>query len=417
MAAAGCAAFANSASAASLKVVHSFCNKSTQQQTCTDGASSRTAILVVSAHQMFGTASMGGKHGGGMVFEIDKSQSGSWTYTDIHDFCSQADCADGETPLGDLIADKDGNLYGTTWTGAHFNEGTVYKLRHTSNGWVETVIGQFCTDSQNGICQDGAQPAAGLTYTGQASGVPWDEFSPLFGTTYHGGSSDHGTVFMLTSDGSLWNQTVLYSLVSGNNPGALGVDTAGNLYGSTYGGGSHQAGLIFRLAHDTWQSKILYNFCPVSGCADGANAPTRPLVDSAGDVFGTTLNGGSLGGGVVYELTPARGGFAYHVIHDFAQPSDQGETPQGGVIMDSGGDLYGTAQSGASALDAGAIYRLHHTANGWKHTLLHRFCAQTNCADGKYPEALLALDSSGDLFGTTNIGGKNSQGTVFEFTP
>jgi uncharacterized repeat protein (TIGR03803 family) len=103
-------------------------------------------------------------------------------------------------PLAGLITDKDGHLYGTTSAGGAHMQGTVFELKHGTAGWMETVVYDFCP--LNG-CGDGRNPASGLTYAGQATGAPWDEFSPLFGTTTGGGHYDHGIVYELTSDGSL----------------------------------------------------------------------------------------------------------------------------------------------------------------------------------------------------------------------
>jgi uncharacterized repeat protein (TIGR03803 family) len=399
------------ASAYTLDTLHAFC----KQTNCTDGKLPLTGLAMADGRHFFGTAPGGGANNEGVVFELTRQQDGSWKYKIVYNFCSKPSCADGSEPESDLIVDKDGLLYGTTYSGGT-GEGTVYQLQHTSTGWIETVIYRFCA---SGTCPDGQSPVAGLSYAGQATGAPWDHFSPLFGTTSDGGTYSHGVAYKLISDGSLWNEDVIHNFKTGIAPSALLVDPAGNLYGGTSDGGLHNnAGLVFKLAHDTWTETVLHNFCAQPNCTDGDNpTPARPTIDASGNVYGTTINGGSEGGGVMYRITPAG---AYSMAFDFTQPSVYGETPYGGATPDGNGNffvpLYG---NGPNVPHAGTVVKLHHGASGWTESLIYAFCSKTNCKDGAYPHSTLIFDKSGDLLGTTAAGGSSTPqgGTVFELTP
>ncbi|MGH9419318.1 MAG: choice-of-anchor tandem repeat GloVer-containing protein, partial [Thermoanaerobaculia bacterium] len=196
----------------SLTVLHNFC----KQTNCTDGKAPQTALVMADSRHFFGTTPGGGAHGDGTAYELTHNMDGTWKYEVIYSFCSKTNCADGKQPLSDLIVDKDGRLYGTTYSGGA-GLGTVYRLQHTSTGWTENLTIDFCT---SGACKLGRSPDAGLSYAGQSTGAPWDESSPLFGTTSRGGKKDHGVVFRLVH-ASGWTFTRLHSFDVGIGPGAL----------------------------------------------------------------------------------------------------------------------------------------------------------------------------------------------------
>jgi uncharacterized repeat protein (TIGR03803 family) len=202
-------------------------------------------------------------------------------------------------------------------------------------------------------------------------------------------------------------EQVLYSFSGGTDGtypgGALVLDSLGNLYG-TAGGGANGLGEVFELSPAQgggWTETVIYSFCPVPGCADGSG-PNGPLIfDSMGNLYGTARDGGSSGCGVVFELSPVNGAWTESVLYSFA--TKNGCTPESGVIQDSQGNLYGTASAGG-AYNRGAVFEL--TAGTWTEMALHSFHAP-NSKDGTYPETGLVMDANGNLYGVTYAGGNN----------
>jgi uncharacterized repeat protein (TIGR03803 family) len=254
---------------------------------------------------LFGTTYSGG-NGAGVAYEL-APENGTWTYQVIHAFCSARNCADGATTEAPLIEDSSGNLYGTTQAGGAADDGTAFELSFTGKKWKETVLHSFCAKKQ---CTDGSVPTAGLTL---------DPSGHLYGVTAQGGYLSCsigapygcGVVFMLSNAGSSWQETVLHRFCRKTNcpDGAFPFDTPlvytnGNLVGQAYNGGnSSRGGTLFELSGSKF--RVLYTFCALSGCADGAG-PTGPIVVNAnGAIFGATYgDGGDDGRGVVYEFAP-----------------------------------------------------------------------------------------------------------------
>jgi uncharacterized repeat protein (TIGR03803 family) len=228
---------------------------------------------------------------------------------------------------------------------------------------------------------------------GPNAGVIRDSAGNLYGTTENGGTAGAGVVFKVDTAG---RQTVLYSFTGGAdgaNPYAGVVrDSAGNLYGTTYQGGTGH-GVVYKL-NTAGQETVLYNF---TGGDDGGG-PNGVILDSAGNLYGTTVAGGTAGVGVVYELDTAR---QETVLYSFTGGTD-GSYPHAGVIRDSAGNLYGTTEYGGSTacsfLGCGVVYKVD-TAG--QETVLYSF---TGGLDGVNPEAGVIRDSSGNLYGTTFFG-------------
>jgi uncharacterized repeat protein (TIGR03803 family) len=359
----------------------------------------------------------------------------------LYRFCSQSACADGAHPYSDLIMDGAGNLYGTTLYGGSsscgYGCGTVFKLAPTSAGWTQTVLYSFCSQA---ACADGGYPQAGLIMDGAGN---------LYGTTFYGGTNcpsnfGCGTVFKLAPNSTGWTESVLYSFCSQSNcaDGAtplagLIMDSAGNLYGTTfYGGGNcvgtDGCGTVFKLAPTSfgWAESVLYSFCSQSSCVDGRHPEAAVIMDSAGNLYGTTIQGGAncttglynSGCGTVFKLALTSTGWTESVLYSFCSQTVcvDGATPLAGLIMDSAGSLYGTTQGGGeNRFYYGTVFKLAPTANGWTETVLYRFCSQggDRCADGEAPQAGLIMDGAGNLYGTTTGGGPQSKGTVFILTP
>lgn len=242
---------------------------------------------------------------------------------------------------------------------------------------------------------DGAAPAGDLMR---------DSAGDLYGTTFSGGANGDGVVFKLSRSGT---ETVLYHFMGGNdgaNPeGRLVMDTKGNLYGSTLnGGGSDQQGIVFKLS-PRGRETVLYNF---TGGSDGALPVGGVIMDANGNLYGIGARGGAAGEGVVFKLSP-RG--REKVLYSFTGGNDGG-VPQANLVRDAGGNFYGiTAQGGAN--NQGTVFKL--TSRG-REIVLHSFAGGS---DGSDPRAGLLMDADGNLYGTTEAGGAANKGVVFKVSP
>ena len=268
-----------------------------------------------------------------------------------------------------------------------------------------------------------------VTFNGKNGNNPggklaMDGAGNIYGTTFYGGrfaDFGPGTVYRLTHKDSGWAFTTLYDFTGyndGKNPwGGVTLGPDGALYGTTYGGGLYGYGVVFKLqppptecktATCYWTETVIHNF---TGGSDGS-APQGVLVfDSAGNLYGSTIAGGEGTHGVVYELSPAEGSWNISILHAFIGGSD-GSGPEDGVAIDRSGNIYGTTFLGG-ADSAGVIYQLVHGQSGWTENILHSFAGGD---DGIYPTAL-TIDPSGNLFGGTTEDGANKSGTVFELQP
>jgi uncharacterized repeat protein (TIGR03803 family) len=313
-----------------------------------------------------------------------------------------------------LVMDNAGNLYGAAYYGGVYNHGVVYKLSPTgTGGWKETVLYTFKGTPRG---QDGAGPYSAPTL---------DSAGNLYGTTAYGGvaakpcgSTGCGVVYKLMPSGSTWQETVLYRFTAtpdGFRPYAgVDIDAAGNLYGITSGGGTDNLGTIFELspsASGGWKETVIHSFAG----ADGSNPEGMPVLDAAGNLWGTTYAGGTHNKGVVYKLSPQTGGgWSIHVLHSFKSGTD-GANPFAGVTMGPDGSLFGTTSVGGAAL-SGVAYELSRNASGnWTETILHTFLGPS-AGDGANPNGLI-FDSHGNLFGTSVAGGTDNPGTIFEISP
>ena len=261
---------------------------------------------------------------------------------------------------------------------------------------------------------DGAEPSSGLIF---------DFAGNLYGTTLAGWDSNIGTIFKLTpkADGE-WAENVLYNFNGdGYMPSSTLIsDAAGNLYGTTQGGGEgeYPYGTVFELTLSPNPVRGGWRAKVLHGFngADGSQPWLGSLIfDRAGDLYGTTNRGGTYGAGVVFELMPtADGSWTETVLHSFSQDGTDGILPFAGVVFDAAGNLYGTTWVGGSN-DAGTVFKLTPSQNeNWTETVLHSFGSGT---DGANPAAGLIFDAAGDLYGTTGAGGDFGYGTVFEFVP
>jgi uncharacterized repeat protein (TIGR03803 family) len=357
--------------------------------------------------RLYGIAYSEGTNENGVVFELIPA-IGQWTRTDLYSFLGGSD---GSGPRAGVIFDNAGNLYGVTSAGGSGNSGTVFELTPDQHGgWTETILYSFTGGG------DGAAPDSILIF---------DEAGNLYGTTASGGSGGNGIVFELSPEPSgRWRKKVLHAF-KGRLDGALppaGVifDAAGNLYGTTSLGGRFGLGTVFELSPakaGNWKETILHSF---SGVPDGSN-PAAGLVRSGGILYGTTYSGGSstcgaVGGcGTVFQLAPADGKWTETIIHSF-QGSDGIEslaTP----VFDQAGNLYGTTFEGGSGPCGvcGTAFELTPTGSDWEETVLHNFGSKSG--DAGTPASGVILSKSGKIFGTTVLGGNNNAGAVYEVTP
>jgi len=269
---------------------------------------------------------------------------------------------------------------------------------------AEKVLHSF---NDNG--KDGSNPYAALIFDGSGN---------LYGTTQYGGKYGYGTAFELSpKTGGGWTETVLHSFGKGTDGevpfASLIFDRSGNLYGTTFQGGKYSYGTVFELSPKTgggWTETILHSF---NNRGNGGSSPEASLIfDRSGNLYGTTYNGGKYGYGTVFEFSPKTGGgWTEIVLHNFNDRGKDGTLPKATLILDASGNLYGTTWGGY-----GTVFELlPKTGGGWAEVILHNF--NQNGTDGYSPNASLIFDASGNLYGTTNAGGKYSYGTVFELSP
>ena len=366
--------------AQTFSVYHSFAGS--------DGAYPLNGLLA-NGKILYGTTSSGGASYDGTVFKI----SATGTETVLHSF---AGGADGAIPQGSLIRDKAGNLYGTTSAGGAAGAGTVFKVLGTR----ETVLYSFAGG------HDGATPQAGLAL---------DATGNLYGTSVAGGTHGNGTVFRLAPPaivGGPWTETVLYSFGASPDGAApvagVTLDAAGNLYGTTSANGEYGYGTVFQLSPGTgWTETTLHNF---KNGSDGSVPYAGLISDKAGNLYGAATQGGTGGGGTIFELTPSNSGWTFNVIYSVPGWGISGSFRN--LVMDAAGILYGTTHCDGND-SSGTVYKLTPANGTWTYDLLYTFTGGT---DGLYSFSNLVL-RQGNLYGTTAYGDAHSLGGIFQITP
>jgi len=375
-----------------------------------DGGSPFAGLTMDRAGYLYGTAAYGGA-GNGAVFEIAHRNS-TWIFTALYSF---AGGADGANPQARVIIGPDGALYGTTQNGG-LGHGTVFRLTPPGTGcqtqvcpWTETVLYRFTGGA------DGEGPVADLVF---------DQAGNLFGTTPLGGTgscngNNCGVVYELTQSAGSWTHSLLWSFSGGNDGGAptagLVLDSTGHLYGTTTMGGLYNRGAVFQLspAGGGWTENVLYSF---SG-GDGEQPVGGLILDESGNLYGTTIYGGAADGGVAYQLTPFNGIWTEARLYSFGVHPGDGLFPYDSLSIDTNHNLYGTTCCGGPS-NIGTIFKLAPAGNGWTATVLHNFTnSSTRGNDGAYPFSGLIFDGNRNLYGTTDSGGTNGWGVVFELTP
>lgn len=388
-----------------------------------DGGTIYSAPIFDTAGNIYGTASLGGTHGFGMVFKLTPTTSGLWKETVLYNFKGGLD--DGATPHATLFRDSAGNLYGTTFTGGLSSSkcglltplpgcGIVFKLTPTTQGeWKETILHKF------------AGPEGGNSLTSLAP----DKAGNFYGATASGGSKALGVIFRMskTTTGT-WVVTVLHNFI-GNPDGAnpfihcmpLVFDSAGNIYGTTEAGGATGNGIVFKLippkiAGGAWTEKIVHTF--EGGLNDGMRPMAEVVLDKQGNVFGTTTGGGTHNQGIAYELS-APNNYAETILYDFKGIIANDASSPNGLIFDASGNLFGTSEVGGNG-NNGTIFKLTHTSTGWEEAVLHNFTP----AEGTNSFVPMIFGADGHLYGSGWVGGDSGSmsstaggGSVFEFVP
>jgi len=375
-----------------------------------------SGLILDAEGNLYGETEQGGAHYNGTVFRLTPGGTETVLYNFSPGWSAQ--------PGGGLVRNAKGNLYGTDSGGYPRYSGAVFELLAKGKKLVLKPLYRFSEQDR----ASGATPSSGP--------LVMDAKGNLYGTTYYGGNPSCydginygcGVVFEITASGT---EKVLYAFSGGtdgaNPQGGVIFDAEGNLYGTASQGGyspncpwpSIGCGTVFKLTpHGSLT--VLHSF---SGQGpDGAKPQGGVIFDAEGNLYGTTLFGGGIQDqrncnvvwfcGTVFKLTPDG---TESLLHSFGAVGD-GALPQAGLVMDSQGNLYGTTpDGGAYGLDGGGtVFEL--TPSGTE-TVLHSFCSQPHCTDGRGPTSPLVLDALGNLYGTTQGGGAYSEGTVFELTP
>jgi uncharacterized repeat protein (TIGR03803 family) len=316
--------------------------------------------------------------------------------TAIYKFCSQPDCADGDDPIWNPVLGSDGNLYGVAESGGSYagSKSGSGTFYKTTLDGQMTILHAFCPATP---CPDGQYP----------NGVVLGSDGNFYGTTYAGGKSNKGVIFKVSSTGEI---TVLYSFCSlanckdGAGPITPPIQASnGNIYGVTNEG----EGVLYELTPSGTYT-VLHDFCSVDGCKDGFQAST-PVQGANGNIYGTTVEGGSEGHGLVYEVTATS---QYVVLDNFDYLRG---SPFAGLALANDGNFYGTTIGPSTVENGGTIFEV--TPEG-RYTQLYTF---TECSSSGYnPFASVFQGTNGVLYGVTLYGGSDTfdggcggYGTIF----
>lgn len=416
-----------SAQAQTYTVIYNFTGGS-------DGAAPEAGVVIDRAGNLYGTTSARGGFMSGTVFRLARRGSG-WILSPLYSFTGGND---GQFPVAPVTIGPDGNLYGITFnggdSGCELGCGTVFKLTFPARvceaancPWTESVLYRFTGGS------DGGNPTGYVTF---------DAADNIYGTTEGGGSANEGTVFKLAHSGSSWTESVLHSFNAqsdGEFPqSGVIFDSAGNLYGTAMFGGPNNDGTVFELtpSGSGWTEQTLYGF---TGESDGAYPVGGLIFDLAGNLYDSASSAGPNNGGTAFELSPSGDTWMFTMLYgltcsgDWCYDSLDGADrhsaflpprfsnspgPQANLLMDAAGNLYGTTFSDGP-YGCGSVFKLTPSGGGWIYTSLHDFTGGTA---GCMSAGNVAMDASGNLYGTASIGGtgrctQSPCGIVWEITP
>lgn len=317
------------------------------------------------------------------------------------------------TPQARVVFGTDAHPYGTANSGGNNNLGSVYYLIPnptvckvvTCRPWLVNVVHEF-----SGFPSDGAKPGFG--------DLTWDQQGNIYGTTTSGGTKEFGVVYELmppVPPSKIWTESVIWNFTGpdGQNPqNAVIFDGKGNLLGTAKQGGANGFGTIFKLTRsgNTWTETNVYDF---QGGNDGRSPIAGLMIDARGNLYGTTSDGGSGGGGTVFQLTPSGSSYAFKLLYSFSGQPGKNCGPWGTLAMDGTGNLYGTTYcDGLNSL--GNIFKLTENGNSWVYTSLHDFPGYSG--DIQNPISNVSIEANGNLWGTASSGGV-SGGGVWRITP
>lgn len=350
--------------------------------------------VVVNPGMVIGTTEWGGDYGSGTVYALFQTNNGTWSYATLHSF-SYGD--PGEAPITTLVQDRNYRLYGT-------GVEQIFQLYPTALlSRLFTPIYDF-TGGNDGDCADYCS-------------VSMDSAGNLWGATPEGGADGAGVVFKVDSSG----YHVIYTFSGGADGGwgigSMAFDAQGNVYGTTAQGGAYNGGVAYRLSPTGDPSTYTYTKLHDFGNGDDGAGPWGGIIlGHDGNLYGTTEGGGSNFSGAVFQMTPnGDGTWSENVIHSFAVDGTDGYQPLAPPTMDSAGNLYGTTVEGTSSDGFGTVYKLTNSSGSWTESIVHDFQGEPN--DGAWPFSPVTIDSSGNIFGTTTQGGPyNNWGVVWEIT-
>jgi len=390
-----------------------------------DGATPLAGVSLDRAGNLYGTTSGGGftggrcsgpgLHGCGTVYDLKHTNS-TWLFNPLYTF--QGQYSDGAAPHDRVVFGPNGSLYGTTAFGGPADEdcaglgcGTVFNLRPSAVAcktalcpWTENVLFFF-----NASLGQGGNPLYG--------DVVFDPAGNIYGTLFDRIPS-FGMVFGLIPSNGNWSLDYVYPFPADGNEGdsptsSVIFDPAGDLYGTTSRGGPPGGytggyGIIYELtpSGSGWAEQILYLF---QNGSDGAYAEGGAIRDQAGNLYGTTQEGGAGGGGTVWELSPSGGGWTLTTLYSFTGALGSFAS----LTMDAAGNLYGTTNLDG-AHGQGNIFKLTNSGGNWSYTSLHDF---TGGSDGGKPYGQVTLDANGNIYGTAANGGATGNGVVWKITP
>ncbi len=344
------------------------------------------------------------------------------TYTVLHNFSGGAD---GAYPYAGITIDRAGNLLGTA-SGGGRGYGTVFKLKYSPAGYTLGLLYSFTGGG------DGAYPY---------NGVIVGSYGILYGSTYsRGGSgcggSGCGTVFTLRPPATFcrsvlcpWMETVLYDFMGGSDGSEptqgtnVIFDQMGNIYGTTVSGGAYGQGTVYKLTRSGggWTESVIHTF---GAPGDGAQPLHNVILDTSGNLYGTTSYGGANGYGVVFQLVPSGSGWTENILVSFSLSGSAGGVPFAGLLIDQSGNLYGATSARASSGGppfgyggGGTVFELMPSGGNWTLKVLYSFPFPGGGGYYCGPYGNLVMDAAGDLYGITYSDGAYGYGSVFKLTP
>ena len=399
------------------KVLHSFGSTG-------DGYVPLAGQVFDAQGNLYGVTNLGGLQGGcrsegcGTVYQLKPNSDGTWAEAVIHAF----DGSHGAYPWASPILDAQGNLDGSTWGESYYPD-SVYQLVKGSDGtWTESILHQFSGSGDGSDPGELTLDASGNIYGTTAGGISLYDTGTVFTLNRSAEWQER-----------LLHVFVQYPSLGGAGPfGTITFDANGNLYGTTGQGGTYDRGVVYKLTNQGgvfWQETVLYDF---AGVPDG-DAPLGVIFGPDGSLYGVTEVGGyngnvtcDLGCGTVYKLVPnSDGTWTKTVLYAFRGGRQDGAIPIRGVTFDQAGNIYGTTVDGGinnspcNAFGCGTVFKLTPSAGGhWTESILHFF---TGGLDGYKPESPLAIDGAGNLYGTSSFGGLYQNydygGVAYEITP